>query len=100
MIGMIRPLVQEARKPHKRLAPLGLYMLGTLGSSTFLGLFLGALGSALLPGRWLKPLLLMVALLSLVLAGCDFGIAGARTPTWYRQTCPIWWHTIGHYPAI
>ena len=100
MIGMIRPLVQEAKTPGECFIPFGLYLLGTLLSSTFSGAFLGALGSAILADQWLRPMLIAVAILGMGMAGCDLGIAGTHTPTLRRQTCQIWWHVIGQRGAI
>ena len=90
MIGMIRPLVQEARKPHERLVPLAIYMLGTMGSAMLLGMVLGSLGSLIVSTHWLVPLMSIVALSGIGLALCDFGVAGMQTPTLWRQTNPRW----------
>ncbi len=100
MIGMIRPLVQEAPKPRDRFIPFIFYIPGVFLSSTIVGMFLGVLGSTILPSHWLGVVLFVVVLIGVGMACCDLGIAGARTPTLHRQTCRLWWHTINPQGAI
>jgi hypothetical protein len=95
MIGMIRPLVQEAKTPWRWLGLLGIYALGAIGSALLLGLLLGMLGAALIPGNRSWLVLIGVALLGLLMAAGDFQIGGLRTCTLRRQTRRIWWDVFG-----
>ncbi len=70
-----------------------MYAIGAILSSTLLGAVLGSLGSVLISPQWRLLALVSVALVGIGMAACDFGIAGMRTPTLSRQTCPIWWRT-------
>ncbi len=100
MIGMIRPLVQEATNPREKLEPFALYASGTIVGSTILGVTLGSLGSIFVPSRWLPPAIGVIAVIGVALALSDLGIGGTKTLTTRRQTCPVWWHTPGRSRAI
>lgn len=60
-----------------------------------LGAMLGLLGLALVPGQWLSRVLIGIAAIGIVMALSDLGVAGTSTLTLRRQTCPVWWHTLG-----
>ena len=100
MIGMIKPLVQVATNPKEKLEPFALYASGTIASSTILGVTLGSLGNIFVPSRWLPPTIGIIAVIGAAMALSDFGIGGTRTLTTRRQTCPVWWRTLGRSRAI
>ncbi|HJT59133.1 MAG TPA: hypothetical protein VJ761_21685 [Ktedonobacteraceae bacterium] len=56
---------------------------------------MGLLGLALVPGQWLSRVLIGIAAIGIVMALSDLGVAGTSTLTLRRQTCPVWWHTLG-----
>lgn len=60
-----------------------------------LGAMLGLLGLVLVPGQWLSRVLIGIATIGIVMALSDLGVAGTSTLTLRRQTCPVWWHTLG-----
>src|SRR5665213_1845090 len=97
---MFRPLVKEATRPQQWLIPYIAYAIGTTGSGIALGTTLGAIGSVLLPRQALSLALALSGIAGIVLALCDFGVAGARTPTLKRQTNPVWWRTVGREGAM
>lgn len=92
--------MQEAKKPTDWLGPLGAYATGALVSSTAFGALLGAVGAVLFPWPRSTMTMIVVAVLGIALAMCDFGVAGARTPTLHRQTYPVWWRTFGRTRAL
>lgn len=65
-----------------------------------LGATLGSLGSLFVPYLWRSLTITIIAIVGIVMALCDFGIGGAKTPTLQRQTCPVWWRTLGRYLAV
>ena len=91
--------MQEARKPTDWLGPLSAYAIGALVSSTALGALLGTVGAVIFP-RLGSTATIVVAVFGIALAMCDFGVAGAHTPTLHRQTYPVWWRTFGRTPAL
>lgn len=95
MIAMVRPLVKAANKPGRWLGLVGLYTTGAVASSMAFGAFLGWLGTLLETDRWASVALAVVGGVGVILALCDLGVAGAKTPTLRRQTCPVWWRTLG-----
>lgn len=94
------PLVKVANKPGKWLGLVGLYSIGALASSAALGALLGLLGVWLLPGQWAFIALTIVGGIGILLALCDLGVGGTATPTLRRQTCPVWWRTLGQARAM
>jgi hypothetical protein len=95
MIAMVRPLVKAANKSGKLLSLVSLYAIGAVASSMTLGALLGLLGVFLVPGHWTSIALAIVGSIGVLLALCDFGVGGTKTPTLRRQTCPGWWRTLG-----
>jgi len=100
VIGMITPLVKAANKPGRWLDLIGLYAAGAVASSAALGTFLGLLGTWLVPGQWNSLALAIVGGIGMLLALCDLGVGGTKTPTLRRQTCPVWWRTLGQARAM
>lgn len=92
--------MQAANKSHTWLSLWSLYALGALVSSMTLGSILGLIGSQVVPRQWQSQIIALTAVLGIGLACCDFGIGGARTLTLRRQTCPVWWRTLGRHWAV
>jgi hypothetical protein len=92
--------VQVPNKAQTWLPLYSLYALGVLVSSVTLGGILGFIGSQVVPHQWQSQIIALIAILGIGLACCDFGIGGARTLTLWRQTCPVWWRTLGQHRAV
>jgi hypothetical protein len=93
MVGMIRPLVKGSS--GKAIEALGLFWLGALMSSAFIGAAFSAAGLLIRPVLALRYWWVVIAGVAIVLAMADLGIGGLRTPGFRRQTYSFWWQTLG-----
>jgi hypothetical protein len=91
MIGMIQPLVKEARFHRGALQTVVVYAVGVLLSALVAGAgwaLLGVVVQRVMPARLA---ILAVAAACAAFVPLDLGIRGARPLTLRRQTCYLWW---------
>lgn len=74
--------------------------MGTLLSSMVLGSILGSLGELFVPHQWQWLSVIIVAIIGIGMAFCDLGVGSIGTLTLRRQTCPVWWRTLGQFWAV
>jgi len=99
MIGMIEPLVKEARGRRQVLRALLVYGAGAIASAAAMGALWGAVAFVVQRLTWGRPSIASVAVACAVLALVDLGVAGARPFGLARQTCSLWWRRLGPVPA-
>jgi hypothetical protein len=99
MIGMITPLVKEATCFTKPLFALGRFCVGCVLGATSVGVLM-TIPSWFLQTHLPRPAAaILLVVIGLTLASCDLGVAGAKTPSLKRQTCPLWPRRFGEKSA-
>src|ERR1700716_3390794 len=95
MIGMIQPLVKEARHRDELLPTMAVYAVGVLLSALLAGVGWAVLGHVVQSVVPVRLAVAAVAAICLAFVPLDLGVRGARPLTWRRQTCYLWWRGFG-----
>jgi hypothetical protein len=95
MIGMIQPLVKEARYHREAARTVVVYAAGVLLSAVVAGAGWALLGVAIHRVMPVRIAILAVAAACAAFILLDLGVRGARPLTLRRQTCYLWWRGLG-----